>query len=166
MIQIKNLDHSDIDKIVEAFARHNWPKPRETFENYLSDQEKDDRFCWVIYQENDVAGYVTLNLNSKYQSFAKESIPEIQDLNILPPYRSKGLGTALLDVAERKATEFSRIVGIGVGLYADYGAAQRLYVKRGYIPDGKGITYKETSVPPGEHIRLDDDLVLWFMKKL
>ena len=32
----------------------------------------------------------------------------------------------------------SPLAGIGFGLYADYGAAQRLYVKCGYLPDGRG----------------------------
>jgi hypothetical protein len=35
----------------------------------------------------------------------------------------------------------SGVVGIGVGLHPSYNAAQRLYVKRGYIPDARGITY-------------------------
>ena len=37
------------------------------------------------------------------------------------------------------------IVGIGVGLYPDYGSAQRLYIKRGYLPDGHGATYNYES---------------------
>ncbi len=62
------------------------------------------------------------------------------------------------------------MVGIGVGLYAGedggYGAAQRLYVKRGYIPDGKGVTYNYHPTTPGNNYSLDDDLILWFTKKL
>ena len=38
--------------------------------------------------------------------------------------------------------------GIGFGLYADYGAAQRLYIKRGYIPDGRGAHYGTSPVFP------------------
>lgn len=161
---MNKLGPQDIQNIVNAFARHNWVKPRETFENYLSDQEKGTRFCWVAYHENDVAGYVTLTLTSKYQPFADRQIPEIQDLNILPPYRGQGLGSALLDIAEQKAAEISKIVGIGVGLYKDYGTAQRLYVKRGYVPDGQGVTYNYGSTIPGQSYRLDDEFVLWFTK--
>lgn len=57
-------------------------------------------------------------------------------------------------------------IGVGVGLYADYGAAQWLYVTLGYRPDGNGITYAEKPVAPGAHVRLDDDLVLWLTKAI
>lgn len=61
-------------------------------------------------------------------------------------------------------------VGIGVGLYGGsdggFGQAQRLYIKRGYIPDGLGVTYDYKSVVPGKMVCLDDDLILWFTKKV
>jgi hypothetical protein len=61
-------------------------------------------------------------------------------------------------------------IATGVGLYAGadcgYGPAQRLYIKRGYIPDGKGVTYNYEPTIPGNSHPLDDDLVLWFTKKL
>ncbi len=76
----------------------------------------------------------------------------------------------LLDIAESKAATRQDTVGIGVGLYAGedggYGSAQRLYVKRGYIPDGKGVTYNYHPTTPGKSYFLDDDLVLWFTKTL
>ncbi|HEU0299590.1 MAG TPA: hypothetical protein VFR37_09055 [Longimicrobium sp.] len=50
--------------------------------------------------------------------------------------------------------------------YADCGAAQRLYVRRGYVPDGRGIHYDGRPVPGGEHVADDDDLVLYLVKDL
>lgn len=72
----------------------------------------------------------------------------------------------MLDLAEAEAQKKSKIIGIGVGLYADYGDAQQLYIKRGYMPDGLGITYNYQPIDPGSMIRLDDALVLWFTKEL
>lgn len=60
----------------------------------------------------------------------------------------------------------SNDVGIGAGLYADYGTAQKLYVKLGYVPDGNGITYKCKKTVPGTLYPLDDDLILWLRKPL
>jgi hypothetical protein len=47
-----------------------------------------------------------------------------------------------------------------------YNAAQRLYLKRGYIPDGRGVTYRDRFVEEGEQVALDDDLVLHLTKEL
>jgi hypothetical protein len=57
-------------------------------------------------------------------------------------------------------------IGPGVGLYADYGPAQRLYTSLGYRPDGNGVTYNCQPVLPGLLVHLDDDLVLWMSKSL
>ena len=105
-----------------------------------------------------------------YKPFAEKNIPEIMDLNILPYFRNHGIATKLLEIAEKEARSKSNIIGIGVGLYGGpdggYGAAQRLYVKRGYIPDGYGVTYDYRHATPGERYPLDDDLILWFTKIL
>ena len=34
------------------------------------------------------------------------------------------------------------VVSLAVGLHTGYGQAQRLYIKRGYIPDGTGVWYQ------------------------
>lgn len=113
-----------------------------------------------------LCGYVSLVWQSRYSFFKEQNIPEVVDLNVLPEFRGQGIGAALLSTAEAKASERAQSVGLGVGLYADYGSAQRLYSKRGYIPDGKGITYNYTYVKPGSNVCVDDDLILWLVKNL
>jgi len=53
-----------------------------------------------------------------------------------------------------------------VGLHPGYNAAQRLYARRGYIPDGLGVTYRDRYVREGEQVVFDDDLVLHLIKAL
>ncbi len=77
-----------------------------------------------------------------------------------------GAGSALLDAAEATIATRSPIAGIGVGLYAAYGAAQRLYARRGYVPDGRGIMSGGVAVPAGAQVRVDDDLVLMMTRRL
>ncbi|HAT8894503.1 TPA: GNAT family N-acetyltransferase [Legionella pneumophila] len=169
-IHIKPLELSDIPVLVDAFQKANWQKPYVLFEGYHQEQQQSERIVWVAYVQDQVAGYVTLKWDSYYESFAHKGIPEIMDLNVLPAFRKLGIGSALLTVAEDKAASQSDVVGIGVGLYGGpdggYGQAQRLYVNRGYIPDGLGVTYGYKLTIPGETYSLDDDLILWFTKNL
>lgn len=46
-----------------------------------------------------------------------------------------------MDIAEEIAATYADTVYLGVGLHSGYGSAQRMYVKRGYIPDGSGVWY-------------------------
>lgn len=58
------------------------------------------------------------------------------------------------------------VAGIGVGMTPDYGAAQILYVKRGYIPDGRGLTKDGLPLVYGGQVTIDDSLTLYFLKSL
>lgn len=169
-VLIRSLTEEYIKAIVSSFHQIGWNKPVSLFEEYLIEQALGDRLVWVAHFKGEFAGYVTLKCQSQYPSFKAQSIPEIVDLNVLPCMRKKGIGSLLLDTAEKEAATKSQIIGIGVGLYAGedggYGSAQRLYVKRGYIPDGKGVTYNYQPTIPGNSYLLDDELVLWFTKKL
>jgi hypothetical protein len=49
---------------------------------------------------------------------------------------------------------------------AEYGAAQRLYVQRGYLPDGLGLHWRNRHVQLGDEVKVDDDLGLYFTKEL
>jgi ribosomal protein S18 acetylase RimI-like enzyme len=101
-----------------------------------------------------------------YLPFADAKIPEIQDLNVLPGFRRRGIATQLLDRAEEEIALRRGVVGISVGLHPGYNQAQRLYVKRGYIPDGRGVTYRYQPVKEGVQILLDDHLLLHLTKQL
>lgn len=163
---IRPLRAADAEVIAAAFAAIGWVKPAAQYERYLAEQHADARRIWVSHVGDAFAGYVTLVWKPDYPPFRAEEIPEIQDLNVLPAFRSRGIGSALLDAAESAAAERGGVVGIAVGLAPDYGAAQRLYVRRGYIPDGRGIAWRSRTVAYGEQVVVDDDLVLCFTRAL
>ena len=48
----------------------------------------------------------------------------------------------MLEESEKRVRLISDKVTLGVGLHSGYGPAQRLYIKRGYIPDGTGVWYQ------------------------
>lgn len=165
-ILIREFSKTDINTLVNSFARHNWNKPRALFERYFEEQQAKKRQVWIAWLKADLAAYVTLNWHSNYQPFLDNKIPELMDLNVLPPYRRQGIGSQLMDTAEACAAQKSALIGIGVGLYDGYGEAQKLYVKRGYIPDGRGPSYNYCKLEYGQLVTIDDDLVMWFTKKV
>jgi GNAT superfamily N-acetyltransferase len=166
MIMIRELEEKDILPISAAFASIGWTKPVSQYQRYLAEQSKGVRKVFVAFETDVFAGYLTVVWKSNYTLFAAKNIPEINDFNVLPEFRRKGIGTKLMDEAERIVSERSKIVGIGVGLNAGYGSAQRLYIKRGYIPDGRGIVRRNRFPKYGEQVTVDDDLNLYFTKIL
>jgi GNAT superfamily N-acetyltransferase len=167
MLSVEPLQSSDIAEIVAAFAVLGCGgKDRTQYEGYLREQGAGVRDVLIARTENTFAGYVTIKWRPAYPSFRDGNIPEVQDLNVLPRYRRQHIGTRLMDEAERLISTRSSIVGIAVGLHFDYGAAQRLYVLRGYVPDARGITSHEKRVDYGDVVPVDDDLVLWLTRDL
>lgn len=165
-IQIRLLEESDPPSIAAAFKIMGWNRSETQYRRYLQEQATGTRICFVAFVDGQFAGYVTLNWQPAYAGFADLNIPEIQDLNVLTTYRRQGVASRLLDRAEREAARRSGVVGIGVGLHPGYNVAQQLYAKRGYIPDGRGVTYRNRFVEEGASVVVDDNLVLHLTKQL
>lgn len=71
----------------------------------------------------------------------------------------------MMDVIEGIAKEYSDYVSLAVGLHYGYGSAQKMYVKRGYIPDGSGVWYKGLQLEQYAQCENDDELTFYFLKK-
>jgi GNAT superfamily N-acetyltransferase len=166
-VEIRPLRADDAVPISSAFAAVGWAgKPVEQYQRYFSESLTGSRDTWVATIDDEIAGYVTLVWEPRYPGIVGRGIPEIQDLNVLPGFRRRGIATKLLDEAEEAAAVRAAEVAIGVGLHPGYNAAQRLYVLRGYVPDALGVTYNDRYVAERETVLFDDDLVLHFTKTL
>ncbi|HEX3054315.1 MAG TPA: GNAT family N-acetyltransferase [Aggregatilineaceae bacterium] len=165
-MEIRLLEKDDIPVIVAAFITIGWDKPTPLYERYLREQESGERTVFVALCDGIFAGYNTIHWQSDYPPFREAQIPEIQDFNVLPQFRRQGIGSRLMDICEETVAQRFRVIGIGVGLHADYGAAQRMYTRRGYILDGRGVMYNEQPVPPHQPAPVDDSLNLFFTKRL
>jgi ribosomal protein S18 acetylase RimI-like enzyme len=163
---IRLLERGDISEIAEAFRVLGWNKPASQYERYLSQQEVGVRDVYVAFVDDQFAGYLTICWESSYKPFLVNSIPEIVDFNVLPEFRRMGIGTHLMDTAEHEIARVSSVAGIGVGMTGDYGPAQKLYILRGYIPDGRGLHWRDHHVHYHEDITVDDDLALYLTKEL
>jgi ribosomal protein S18 acetylase RimI-like enzyme len=164
---ISQLAVNDIDQITSSFKDIGWNKPESLYKNYLWEQAENKRNIFVVKQNQIFCGYVTIKWKPEYAYFREQRIPEISDLNVLPNYRNRGIGSELIAVCEAIAKERNyKYIGLGVGMTADYGSAQRLYVKLGYVPDGHGLHYKNMPAPHGKRVMIDDDLVIYLMKTI
>ena len=160
------LERRDPPIVAAAFASVGWEKPASLFAAYLEEQFADVRLCWLARLGREIAGYVTLVWEPRYEPLRAAGLPEIQDLNVLPRFRRRGIARRLIVRAEEEAATRVEEVGIGVGLHPGYRAAQRLYPQLGYVPDGRGVTHRDQPVVEGAAYPFDDDLVLHLTKRL
>lgn len=139
--------------------------PRSLYKSYLEQSRQNLRIIFVAKWNGQFCGYVTLKWKSDYPSFCRNSVPEISDLNVLPRFRKQGIGTCLIRKCEQIARENGyKEIGLGVGMTADYGNAQRLYSRLGFIPDGNGLHYHSNVVSYADMVKVDDDLVIYQRK--
>ena len=162
---IRKMQESDIKELSRGFISQGWPSREEILTRYFKEQESGEREVLVAEVEGAVAGYITILPCAKQGPFA-EIYPELSDFNVFEPFQNQGIGNLLLEEAEKRVRLISDKVTLGVGLHSGYGPAQRLYIKRGYIPDGTGVWYQNHQ--PAMNAVCEDigELVLYLSKNL
>lgn len=143
-ITTKLLEAKDIPLMIAFLsAEDRRTRRQQIYKRYLQEQIKGEREVIVAFLGKDYVGCVTIIWHPEYPPFAENDIPEISDISIKPDYQRRGIGSILIDEAEKRIFKRSDISGIGFGISADYGPAQRMFVKRGYVPDGRGLWNSE-----------------------
>lgn len=162
---IRKMQESDIKDLSRGFISQGWPGREEILARYFLEQECGEREVLVAEVGGALAGYITILPCAKQGPFA-EIYPELSDFNVFEPFQNQGIGNLLMEEAEKRVKLISDKVTLGVGLHSGYGPAQRLYIKRGYIPDGSGVWYQNHR-PAMDAICEDiSDLVLYLSKDL
>ena len=161
---IRKMQESDIKDLSRGFISQGWPSREEILTRYFKEQESGEREVLIADLTSAVAGYVTILPSAKHGPFA-EVYPELSDFNVFEPFRNQGIGNQLLEEAEKRVKFVSSKVTLGVGLHLGYGPAQRLYIRRGYIPDGTGVWYRNQPLEMNATSQNNDDLVLYLVKE-
>lgn len=165
MIEVRELVDDDVRAITAIDGGSAWHGGAAKWSAYLQAHRDGLRVCFVAGEAGALSGYASLVWRSQHAPFAAGDVPEIQDMVVAESSRGRGVASALIAACEDRARAAGcPTIGIGFGLYADYGAAQRLYVKHGFVPDGRGLTWNKEPVAPGSMVRVDDELVLWLSK--
>jgi GNAT superfamily N-acetyltransferase len=167
-IELRRLRSDDLPHLAATQGGAAWKgHDDKRWNRYVAEQNQGHRDVLLADTAEAIVAYGSLAWVSQNPFFRSAGIPEIQDLVVAEAYRSRGLGTRMIGALEARARAAGHLrVGIGVGLYRDYGPAQRLYSRLGYVLDGTGVSYKNVSVEPGSQVKVDDDLVLWMLRDL
>lgn len=164
-LRIRSMEPADIPYFPAAFAQQGWQKPLAQYESYYHRQQEEGLIVLVATVEGMPAGYLLVQ-TPLHGPFVNSGWPEVCDFNVLMSYQGRGIGTLLLETAENLAREKSPVITLGVGLHSGYGAAQRLYSRRGYLLDGSGVWYRDQILPEQAPCYNDDSLVLYLSKTL
>lgn len=166
-LEIRPATVKDIPELKGAAQKMSSFKDDDYFEKCFERVAAKERDIFVAIRNEILVGYVMLIWTPRYQPFRSMRIPEVQDLNVVPSMRRQGVAGKLMDYAEgvvrKRGLPF---VGIGVGLHSSYGPAQRLYIKRGYVPDGAGAAYDAKTMEFGEMRPLDDNFTIKLLLEL
>lgn len=167
MLEIAPLDETSMNAIIGCDGGNGWKNDSTAWAEIFNQHSAGARFVLVATGEKRAAAYGSLLWQSAYPAFASRRIPELHDLVTAKPHRHRGIATKLIACLEEHARAAGhKQIGLGVGLYADHGPAQRLYSTNGYVLDGRGATYRNQYVAPGASTYMDDDLILWMTKTL
>ena len=164
-ITIRRLREEDAAYFAAEECAQGWHSTPAKLEMRLQDEKNGMCVSFIAEVDGIPAGYVFLYHQPHSGAFAGQQIPEIADFAVLEKFRRHGIGNRLMDAAEAEAAKSSSRVCLGVGLHAGYGSAQRMYVKRGYIPDGSGVWYNDNVCPPYTDCENDDGLILYLCKE-
>lgn len=162
---IRKMQESDIKDLSRGFISQGWPGREEILTRYFKEQESGEREVLIADLTSAVAGYITILPDTKQGPFAGIA-PEFSDFNVFEPFQNQGIGNLLMEEAENRVKLFSDKVTLGVGLHSSYGPAQRLYIKRGYIPDGSGVWYRNQPLEMDALCEDIGELVLYLSKNL
>lgn len=165
-IKIRSMERTDAQIIYDTYLSYDWHPVLDTYESYYREQEAGIRLVFIAEYQGRVSGLCTLVLHPDEGPFGRQGIPEIVDLCVFFHVHKKGIGNKLLDAAEKEAAKRADRVYLAVGVHSGYGPAQRIYVKRGYLPDGSGVWYQGKVLDQYAHCCNDDDLVLYMSKEL
>lgn len=163
---IRDLTTDDIPEIVAGERAQGWNATPDKYEMRLRDQAAGKCVALVAEVDGHAVGYINVYPNAQEGPLGGRGYAEIVDFGVLERCRRCGVGTRLMDCAEEIAFTYADTIYLGVGLHSGYGSAQRMYVKRGYIPDGTGVWWQDKPCEPYAPCCNDDDLVLYFTKKI
>ena len=164
---IRDMEAADAQILNDEYTAQGWHPDIDYYHMRMREHAEGKCVALTAVYQGHPAGAVYVYFSAQEGPFKGKGWPEIVDFGVLQKYQRKGIGNRMMDTAEQIAAQHADTVCLGVGLCREYGTAQRMYVKRGYIPDGSGVWYRNKQCVQYETVcTIDDDLVLFLSKRL
>ncbi|MBR3764803.1 MAG: GNAT family N-acetyltransferase [Clostridia bacterium] len=164
---IRDMEDADAQVFFDEYTAQGWHPEVAYYRMRIREHAEGKCVALTAVYQGCPAGAVYVYWNAKEGPFKDKNWPYIVDFSVLQKYQRRGVGSRMMDAAELIAAQHADIVCLGVGLCREYGSAQRMYARRGYIPDGSGVWYQDKPCVQYETVcTVDDDLVLYMTKKL
>ena len=164
---IRDMEAADAQILNDEYTAQGWHPDIDYYHMRMREHAEGKCVALTAVYQGHPAGAVYVYFSAQEGPFKGKGWPEIVDFGVLQKYQRKGIGNRMMDTAEQIASQHADTVCLGVGLCREYGTAQRMYVKRGYIPDGSGVWYQNKQCIQYETVcTIDDDLVLFLSKRL
>lgn len=136
IIEIKPLTAGEL-AVVESQINFDWAAHQKHHER-LDQQDAGKAIYLLAWHEKIPVGHVLLEWSGTTDEPIRSQIsgcPNLEDLFVVPQYRSKGVGSRLLQEAEVRVQQegYNRI---GLGVAVDNAGARRRYQQQGYEDAG------------------------------
>ena len=164
-IEVRPIRDGELDALCEAEGDKS-EENYQYYQRYLTWQKKGECSFLIALLNGVIAGYVFVLYRDRWGSIADARQPGLADLNVFSWNRHCGVGNALLEKAEEIAELYGDSLHLDVHVTATAGQAHRLYFRRGYLPDGRGIYHKYKPYDSALGAVDPEDLTLLLIKSL
>jgi ribosomal protein S18 acetylase RimI-like enzyme len=134
MVTVRPLAEDELSLLEESMHRPPG-KHRERFER----QQQGEAVYVIAWKDERPVGHLLLTWASNVQERAAGApvCPHLSDIAVNPRYQSQGIGSRLMEAAER-LVEHRGYERVGLSVALDNVRARRLYERRGYADAGIG----------------------------
>ncbi len=133
-ITIEPISADDVPLLV----RH-LPRPRAKHVERLERQRRGELVYLIAWRDSTPVGHALLKSPGAVDLAPgrRERCSEVEDLFVAAEHRRRGVGSDLMEAAEREARR-QRFAKVGLAVGVANAAARRLYERRGYADTGYG----------------------------
>ena len=97
---IRTIEPEDGQEITREETFQGYHTTAAKYEMRMRDQADRRAVALTAMYDGQAVGYIHVYRQAAFSSFAGTGIPEIVDLGVLKNYRSRGIGSRLMDAAE------------------------------------------------------------------